>query len=403
MNIPIEYHDEAKKTRPLVAIISKGYTPYWSHFFSRIAGEIPQIRLVTIYTHDHVMAKWSIKIPREVPVVRFGVGEDATDTTRPSRILHEGSKGGRIIKWLADNQVSAVIQIGYDDAGRLRVIRWSKRNGIPIFIFGDSNIRGDRASGVKAKIKGYLLPRILKGCTGAMPCGRLGKAYFEKYGLTAEQIFLVPNEPDYRLIQTLSADRVAETRDRFGLGADRRRIVFSGRLVPIKRVDLLVDAFARIAGTRPQWDLVIIGDGPLGEQLRQQIGNGLKDRVIWTGFIDDQETVGAIYRACDVLVLPSDYEPWALVINEAAAANLAIICSDVVGAAPELVHDGVNGWTFPPGDLATLTTRLLEVTDPAQIDRMKSASAGVLQAWREKADPVEGVRRALRYCGLLSE
>jgi glycosyltransferase involved in cell wall biosynthesis len=199
---------------------------------------------------------------------------------------------------------------------------------------------------------------------------------------------------------------VETARQRFGLAAGRRRIVYSGRLADVKRVDLLVDAFATVAGDRPDWDLLVVGDGPLREALAGRIPPALRGRVTWTGFLDDQETISALYKSCDVLVLPSEYEPWAVVINEAAAAGLAIVASDVVGAAAELVRDGVNGRTFPAGDGAALTAALRDVTAPDvtapdRADAMKAASAAVLADWRRRGDPVEGLRAALTYFHVL--
>ena len=103
------------------------------------------------------------------------------------------------------------------------------------------------------------------------------------------------------------------------------------------------------------------------------------------------------------LALPSDVEPWAVVINEAAAAGLASIASDVVGAAAELVRDGVNGRVFPAGDRSALIVALRDVTDPANADRMKAASALVLADWRRRADPVAGLRGALQSTGVLPQ
>jgi glycosyltransferase involved in cell wall biosynthesis len=189
---------------------------------------------------------------------------------------------------------------------------------------------------------------------------------------------------------------------RFGLSADRRRLVYSGRLVSVKRVDLLIDAFIRVAADRPNWDLLIIGDGPLRSELEERIPIELRSRAIWTGHLDDQPAIGALYRMSDVLVLPSDYEPWALVLNEAAAAGLAIVCSHVVGASAELVREGVNGWTFPKGNLGALVDRLMEVTSPQHIDTMKGASPLVLDDWRKVGDPIDGLRKALRSAGVIA-
>jgi glycosyltransferase involved in cell wall biosynthesis len=219
--------------------------------------------------------------------------------------------------------------------------------------------------------------------------------------VSRDRIHFFTLEPDYSLIQDLPMGKVEEASHRFGLDPHRRRLVFSGRLIPLKRVDLLINAFAAIAGERPQWDLVIVGDGPLRDSLAAAVPDALRTRVIWTGFLGDQEDISAVYRACDVLVLPSEREAWALVINEAAAAGLAIVSSSVPGAAEDLVRDGVNGRIFPSGDLGALVDCLLDVTSESRLTAMKAASPVVLDEWRRRADPVDSLRQILRQFGLL--
>jgi glycosyltransferase involved in cell wall biosynthesis len=98
--------------------------------------------------------------------------------------------------------------------------------------------------------------------------------------------------------------------------------------------------------------------------------------------------------------VPSDYEPWGVVVTEAVAAGLAVAASDVVGAAADVVEDGVNGRIFRRGEAGHLTACLLDLTDPRNTDAAKAASRGVLARWRAEADPVEGLRRALASAGL---
>jgi len=294
------------------------------------------------------------------------------------------------------------VVFGYNDAARLRIVRWCKRNGVPVFVFGDSNIRGDLVSGIKGFAKRQVVSRVIRNCSGVMPCGTLGQAFFEKYGARPDQVYFFPYEPDYDLVAQIDAAAIAAVQQRLGLDPARRRVVFSGRLVPIKRVDLLIDAFIAVASDRPEWDLLIIGDGPERAALEARVPAALKFRVTWAGFIDDAKKVATLYRGSDVLVLPSDFEPWAVVINEAAAAGLAIVASDVVGAAAELVRDGVNGHVFPAGDAAALRGALLNVTSADRIEAMKAASSAVLADWRRRGDPIAGLRRALEHSGILS-
>jgi glycosyltransferase involved in cell wall biosynthesis len=294
-----------------------------------------------------------------------------------------------------------VVMLGYNDPGRMRIIRWCEKNQIPCFLWGDSNIRGDLARGWKALFKKLVVSRIIRACAGLFPCGELGAQYFAKYGGDPKRMFYHPVEPDYDLITNLPQKRIDEVKRQYNLREGRRRIIFSGRVIEVKRPDLMIRAFIDIAPQRPEWDLIMVGEGVLRKGLQEQVPPQLRERVIWTGFIDDQPAVSALYRSSDLLVLPSDFEPWGLVVNEAATAGLALICADAVGAAKELVRDGVNGRVFPAGDLKALTAAILEVTRSETIDAMKAASIQVVQHWREVADPIDGLRRALRFCQVL--
>jgi glycosyltransferase involved in cell wall biosynthesis len=384
-----------------VAFVANTNTPYRTHLHRRVAREMPELRLWSLFTHEVGTSPWVDQSPPEIRPVMFGPGEDALKQDQPSRALHEWRKGGRVIEWLKEHQVRAVVVLGYNDAGRLRIVRWCAKAGVPCLMWADSNVHGDLAGGAKWLFKRLLLPRVLARCCALLPCGRLGREYFRKYGVDPGRTFFFPVEPDYDLIRNLPADRIEQAADRFGLKPGRRRIVFSGRLVHDKRVDIAIDAFAAIADKRPEWDLVIVGEGPLRAKLEARVPAPLAGRVIWTGFLADSADVSAVYRLSDVLILPSEYEPWALVINEAAAADLAIVSSSVVGAANELVREGVNGAIFPPGDLASATAALASVTDPQQIERLRAASRQVLHEWRTAGDPIKGLRAALRHCGVL--
>jgi glycosyltransferase involved in cell wall biosynthesis len=394
--------DSEANLRPAVAIISPQQTPYRLHFLRRVAQELRDVRLFSVFTHEMGDSTWTLPSPPEIRPVQFGAGEAMLNQARLSHAHHEWRRGGRIIRWMKQNDVKAVMLFGYNDLGRLRIIRWCRAHHIPCFLFGDSNIRGDLATGIKSLLKKVLVTRVVKSCTGVMPCGTLGTEYFKKYGADSDRIFPSPYEPDYALLRALPQSEIDTARGKYGLVEGRRRIVFCARMVPVKRPDLLIDAFIAVANLRPDWDLVMIGDGPLRASLTARVPLGLTSRIIWTGFIDSQTTVGALYRACDVLALPSDYEPWALVVNEAIAAGLAVISSDVVGAAADLVHEGMNGTIFPAGDCRALQGALLDVTASERIEALKAGSARALSEWRDRADPVDGLRRALEFSGVLA-
>src|SRR5262249_7303244 len=156
--------------------------------------------------------------------------------------------------------------------------------------------------------------------TGIMPMGRLGQQYYEKYGARREKCYWVPYEPDYEHFARAGSEELEAFERRHGLDAGRRRLLYCGRLVEVKRVDLLLDAFAAVAGVRPEWDLVIAGDGPLRAGLEARVAAPVRGRVQWLGFLE-VDAMRLAYHAADVLVLPSSFEPWAVVVNEAMAAG----------------------------------------------------------------------------------
>jgi glycosyltransferase involved in cell wall biosynthesis len=131
------------------------------------------------------------------------------------------------------------------------------------------------------------------------------------------------------------------------------------------------------------------------------VPEALRSRVVWTGFVDGADSALS-YHAADVLVLPSDYEPWAVVIQEAMGAGLVVVASDVVGAAHELVEDRKSGRIFASGNLEQLVSALRDVTDSAAIIGYKQRSREALAAYREAVHPVNEIRRALRDAGVLS-
>lgn len=381
--------------RPKLVMLCNAQTPYRLALHLRIAREIPAIQLVSAFTHEVSNSPWVIESPPEIGPVFFGHGTSSDTGLRQSRA--EWGKGGRVIEYLRSIRPSVVIVHGYNDVGRLRVLHYCQSAGIPAFIWGDSNVKSDQARGIKKLVKSAYIRHVLSKTVGTMVCGSLGKQFFVSYGADPQRIYYVPYEPDYKAIQSLPESRVVAVAERFGLTAGRRRIVYSGRLVGVKRVDLLVRAFVVLAGARRDWDLVIAGDGELKGELQALVPRELEGRVKWLGFLSDQGDVSAVYRNSDVLCLASEHEPWALVVNEAVAAGLAVVASDVVGAAAELVREGVNGKTFVSKDLDGLIGALRWVTDGENIDGCRASSAGVLADWRKRGDPILGLKTALQH------
>jgi len=116
--------------------------------------------------------------------------------------------------------------------------------------------------------------------------------------------------------------------------------------------------------------------------------------VRFLGF-QGQSTLGSLLALADVFVLPSVHEPWGLVVNEAMSAGCALVLSDQVGCAADLVKPGENGLTYPAGDIDALAAALGQVLGtPGLSDRMGAESRRLIAGWSFEED-VAGLRRAL--------
>ncbi|HYE61854.1 MAG TPA: glycosyltransferase family 4 protein [Phycisphaerales bacterium] len=386
--------------RPTVALIFNVQTPYRLHLTRRLVDEVPGVRFCSLFTHDQADQAWEKQHHAEINPVYFGQGQPVVEIGQRKWFKRDWQKGGEIIAWLKANDVKAVFLGGYQDATRARLIAWCRLHKVPCYMVADSNSRGDLARGAKAVIKKLVVSSVVRAVSGFMVCGRLGAEYFANYGAKREKTFISPYEPDYSLIDQITDEQARTACRRHALRPHLKRIVTCCRLVDVKRVDLVIDAFANISAQRPDFELVVVGSGPNMQALKDRVPEHLRGRVIFTGFIGDQAEISAIYRASHVFALASDYEPWGVVINEAAAAGLAIVSTNVVGAAYELVKEGVNGRTVNKGNLDELTAALLEATDDRNLDRYRAASREVLADWRRTADPVDGMRLALAAAGV---
>jgi glycosyltransferase involved in cell wall biosynthesis len=387
--------------RPGLAMIANVMAPYRRNLHKLVAEGIPELKVHTLITHGPAEFTWNLSLPESIHANFFGARGDSPLAGTLRHPVREWRKGGRLIDYLRAHDVRAVILFGYRYLSFLRVIRYCRRTGIPAFVHNDSNIHGDRhLPGWKRVLKSATYRGWLTQVSGVMSMGEYGDQFFLRYGADLRRLYRVPWPVDPEYHSQVSEDRLQRFRQKFGLSEGRRYLLYSGRLVTVKRVDLLIDTFAAIADQRPDWDLVIVGEGVLGEELRRRVPQALRSRVVWTGFLDGDEPALA-YNAADVLVLPSDFEPWALVVQEAMAAGLAIVASDVVGAARELIQDKSSGRIFAAGQLDGLIEAMMDVTDPANIQRYKTAARNGLADWSRTTNPINEVRRALVENGVL--
>jgi glycosyltransferase involved in cell wall biosynthesis len=178
------------------------------------------------------------------------------------------------------------------------------------------------------------------------------------------------------------ADRLASRRPvlraALGLAEDDVAVLCVARLAPEKGLDTLLEAAARAGDDRIV--VVLAGEGPERERLVSR-AEALGVRLVLAGDVP-WERMAETYVAADVLALLSRWEPWGVVVNEAAACGLPLVLSDQVGAAPDLLLDGENGVLVPAGDVGASAAALGRLAgDPALRAAAGARSRQIVQGW----------------------
>ena len=218
--------------------------------------------------------------------------------------------------------------------------------------------------------KGLLKRIFFFGCHGVFCYGQRARLYLMHYGVPESLIHLrcqaAALPADYTPAKALAY------RLNYSPPIQTPRFVYVGRLSPEKGLDTLMEAFAKVRLTWNQSRLVIIGGGPLLKTLQQQVQSlGLDNAVEFAGSMG-QDALAEQYTNATCLVLPSRSEPWGLVVNEALHYGCPVVVSDNCGCVPELVIDGVTGYSFATGNPDDLHEKLIKLVK--EFDNVQSTA-----------------------------
>lgn len=292
----------------------------------------------------------------------------------------------------------AVVVHGYATLTDLLAITWAKANRAALLMRTDSNVLDDETlTPHRRTVKRALLRSLASRTAAVLSVGTLNGRYWESYGVAPEKIFHAPFAIDVPYFRDRTAELRSsreEIRGRNGW-TERYLVLFVGRLVQRKRVDLLIDALRRLSARRSDIGLLVAGDGVERHALERSAG-GLT-RVRFLGFRDRKELPG-LFAASDVLACPSQSEPWGLVVGEAMAAGLPVISNRRVGAAHDLVANGVNGYTLAENEVGPLSEAIEQACRSEEhLREMGLEAARTMERWSVEAY-LAGCHRALDHC-----
>jgi glycosyltransferase involved in cell wall biosynthesis len=300
---------------------------------------------------------------------------------------------------------------GWGDFMSLETISWAKRYGCKLIVMSETR----RADGNRSTMGEWIKGRIVRLCDAGLCGGESHRDYLAELGLQKDRVSMGYNAVDNAFF--------SKTRTRNN-GSDTPYFLASNRFVRRKNLSRLIQAYAKYVGQIQikkalPWPLVMLGDGELRPELKalcKNLGLPILDceqaddlklnsyklktpaeggLVVFPGFRQVDE-IREFYAGAGAFIHPALEEPWGLVINEAMASGLPILSSKNVGAAEELLHEGVNGFSFDPTsveDLAAALERLAELPCTER-EAMGAVSKSIISNWGPERF-AQGVREAV--------
>lgn len=324
------------------------------------------------YTNKNILGRsWNvdpINNVKEVPLKGFKLSKT------------HGNLNFGLLKIILENDV--ILIGGYEKPTYIALSLLARLFQKPYVIIYDG-ISPKRLLGSEHKVKYVMKKMVISGAAAIFGNGIVSSKYFcEKFNFKPNRIFNQCLTVDIKSIDSLTKDSDKyrrELRERYQIDSEKKVLIYSGRLVKRKNVDKILLALNQM-NNKEKYELLILGDGEERENL-MELARELNVNLQITGFIANQTELFKHYFVGDVLILPSNEEPWGLVINEAMAAGLPIISSDECGASLDLVKEYRNGFVIPAGQEDVLKEKIIYIFENNLTKSYGEESKRIISQW----------------------
>jgi glycosyltransferase involved in cell wall biosynthesis len=270
----------------------------------------------------------------------------------------------------------------------------ARQRRTPILLRSELYPAAMNGGSLRSALKQRFYRQALTAVDGVLTIGTLNHSVYSKLGVNDERMTLTPYAVEmgrFQVSSRESAERRRERRATWGLNDDDVAVIFLGKLTSRKHPEMLLaldhcENADRLA-------VVWVGAGELEPQLQEEASKMVRARTVFAGMANQSEIPDVLW-ASDIFVMPSEQEPWGLVLNEAMAAGLPSVVSDQVGAAADLCVDGVTGYVTGFGDVEALLTAVdrLAASDELRT-RLGVAARERISRWSPEA-AANGIEQA---------
>jgi len=378
-------------------------SPMW-----RLMAQRPELEILVAYcslrgAEAHMDPEFGVEVAWDVPLLDgYPWVQLRNFSPRPTIGGFFGLINPGVWRLIRSKKFDAVIVFtGYICATFWIALAAAKIRGIPLLFGTDAHDLNPRNQSVwKARIKRHLWPRLFRLADVVIVPSSGTVALMRSLKIPPERVMLTPYvvHNEWWIEQAKHVDRAAVRRS-WSIPADAPVVLFCAKLQPWKRPQDLLRAFAR--ADVPGSYLVYAGDGPMRAQLEAEAqALNISGRTRFLGFVN-QSALPQVYCASGPLVLPSEYEPFGVVVNEAMLCGQCAIVSDRVGAKFDLIREGETGFVFPAGDVDALTGILKRLlSDCERIRAMGEKAFKRLAQWSPETNmeaTIQAIDRAIEH------
>lgn len=263
----------------------------------------------------------------------------------------------------------------------------AKLRGIPILNRCETHLALPRPA-LRRWIRDRSLSLFYRLFDGFLAIGTANRRYYEALGVPAERIFNVPytidNDRFSRCAETSPEERL-QIRRKFGLPEAVPVVLFASKFMRRKHPDKVLHAASILAREGLQFHVLLVGAGEMEDELKQLVESLRLENVSFGGFVNQSE-LPKVFAATDVFVLPSENEPWGLIVNEVMCAGRPVVVAEKVGCVEDLVKNGINGMVVQPGHAGELANALRPlILDAGLRKAMGAASTSIIRGWNFEA------------------
>jgi len=345
-------------SKKITLIVDNIITPYCIARYNAINHTLGGNLLVWFQSKSDINRHW-----KEFPKIHF---EYEILADNPIRLMgsdtHTFHRNKNVWKKLdtISSKLDEVIVCGWDSLTYWQITLFCKIHKVSYALWSGSTIF---EKSWRRTLFYPIIFLVVHGATRYLAYGSRASNFLQSIGADKKKIAIFYNNIDnehFAKYRKLRKSKEKLHRKKFCIPERQYVFLYVGQLIPRKGLSDLLAVFKKISQKYATVSLVIVGQGRLQNEVKSLQDELGETRIIHLPHLD-YSLLPQLYACCNCLVLPSHEEVWGLVVNESLAAGTPVLTSDMVGSAPDLVKEGITGYTYKSRNLLELENRMLKM------------------------------------------